>query len=197
MIKNKKDYKERIIKFVIIITIVFILTIILLSLLLKPKKNFEYMGVKFTIVDFCSPDKSSCLRTYQTKVPVIYMGKKANYSFYLHRDPHKTLKNVPFDGELVFKKEMAVHITFNRFCNGFEQVAVANFLTLHRVIGINITGEDKECDVSGNKMYVNIQESNRTFIEKIGPSCYNINIKDCEILEGMERFMIESFVKIK
>ena len=45
-------------------------------------------------------------------------------------------------------------------------------------------------------MFVLIQESNRTSIEQFGPACYNINIKNCEILKGTERFMIDTFVEI-
>ena len=45
-------------------------------------------------------------------------------------------------------------------------------------------------------MFVKLQEANKTSIEQVGPACYNININNCEILEGTERFMIETFVEI-
>jgi len=45
-------------------------------------------------------------------------------------------------------------------------------------------------------MFVLIQESTRTSIEQFGPACYNINIKNCEILEGTERFLADTFVEI-
>ncbi len=194
--KGKKN-QNKILKIVIVVALIVILSVILMLIIPKSQKKFEYEGVEFTAVDFCDSGPSSCLRTYQTKIPVKYQGNRANYSFYLHRNPEKTLEKIPFEGELYFKKEMAVDITFNKFCDGFEQIAVANFLNLHRISGMNITGEEKECDLLGDKMYVKIQEANRTFIEKTGPACYNINIKECEILDGTERFMIESFVEIK
>jgi len=35
-----------------------------------------------------------------------------------------------------------------------------------------------------------------TKIEQFGTACYDIYIKNCEILEGTERFMFETLVKV-
>ena len=40
-------------------------------------------------------------------------------------------------------------------------------------------------------MFVNIRGGDKTSVEQYGPSCYNINVDECEILEGTERFVLE------
>jgi hypothetical protein len=174
---------------------VIIITILLIFLFINQTKNFEYEGVEFSIVKFC--DTRPCLITYNTKIPVIYQGEEILYNFYLRNDPRKLVTSVPFDGEVVFKNDMFINITFNRGCEGHETIAIVNFLNLYEISGINvIADENTECDSEGNSMFVLIQESNRTSIEQFGPACYNINIKNCEILEGTERFLIDTFVEI-
>ncbi|MCX6750206.1 MAG: hypothetical protein NTZ83_02005, partial [Candidatus Pacearchaeota archaeon] len=56
--------------------------------------------------------------------------------------------------------------------------------------------ENASCDELGRYMYIVVQPGEETSVEKFGPNCYNINIKDCEILEGTERFITEMLVKI-
>jgi hypothetical protein len=158
-------------------------------------EEFNYKGVDFDVVKFC--DSGPCLTTYHTIIPVIHEGKKANYNFYLRNDPRQLEKEVPFEGTFSLKDDMFVKITFDNFCQGFETIAIENFLTLHRVSGINIDSEDEfACSPSGEETHVLIQEGNETFIEQVGDSCYIINVKECEIIEGTERFMIETFAII-
>ena len=195
--KKEIKYQDKILKIVIIFCVIAILTIALIIFISKIPKKFEYKGVEFKEVNFCDSGPSSCLRTYQTKVPVTLDGKKANYSFYLHKNPEETLEKVAFEGGVNLREELVMDIRFNRFCEGFEQIAVANLLNLYTISVKNITGNEKECNLSAEKMYIRVQEADTTYIEKTGPACYHINIKGCEILEGTERFMIESFAEIK
>jgi len=193
--KKQIESQNKILKNFFIGVGVIIITILLIFLFINQTKNFEYGGVEFSIVKFC--DARPCLITYNTKIPIIYQGEEILYNFYLRNDPRKLAKSVPFDGEIVFKKDMFINITFNRECEGYETIAIVNFLNLYEVSGINvIADENAECGSEGNSMFVLIQESNRTSIEQFGPTCYNINIKNCEILEGTERFMIDTFVEI-
>ena len=193
--KKQIESQNKILKNFFIGVGVIIITILLIFLFINQTKNFEYEGVEFSIVKFC--DTRPCLITYNTKIPVIYQGEEILYNFYLRNDPRKLVTSVPFDGEVVFKNDMFINITFNRGCEGHETIAIVNFLNLYEISGINvIADENAECDSEGNSMFVLIQESNRTSIEQFGPACYNINIKNCEILEGTERFMIDTFVEI-
>ena len=193
--KKQAESQNKILKNFFIWIGVIIITILLVFLLINQGKNFEYEGVEFSIVKFC--DTRPCLTTYNTKIPVTHQGIVRPYNFYLRNDPRKLAKSVPFDGEVVFKNNMFINITFNRYCEGHETIAVANFLNLYGILGINvIADENAGCNLEGNSMFVLIQESNRTSIEQVGPACYNINIKNCEILEGTERFLIDTFVEL-
>ena len=157
--------------------------------------EFNYRGVNFSVVTFC--DAKPCLKTYNTKIPVIYEGKKADYNFYLRNDPRTLEEKVPFEGDLNLKEDMTIDITFEQSCQGYESVAMDNFGTLMRVLEVNVTADKSAtCDLDGNSMHVLIQEGDETIINKIGPACYVINIKGCEIVSGVERFMTETFVEI-
>jgi hypothetical protein len=194
--KKQIDSQNKILKNFFIGIGVIIIVIFLIFLFINQTKTFEYEGVEFSIVRFC--DTRPCLITYNTEIPIIYQGEEILYDFYLRNDPRELAKSVPFDGEAVFKNKMFINITFNRQCEGYETIAIVNFLNLYAVSGINVTAADENtgCDSEGNSMFVLIQESNETSIEQFGPACYNINIKNCEILEGTERFLIDAFVEI-
>ena len=83
-------------------------------------------------------------------------------------------------------------------CDGRGIIAVKNLITLYDVVGIDVLkDETASCPEGEEYMFVRIQNGNETSIEQFAPSCYNININNCEILEGTERFMIETFVELK
>jgi hypothetical protein len=154
--------------------------------------HFQYNGVNFDV------DKTDMIgkTLYKTSLPVSYNGTRADYNFYLRGDPRIT-KNIPFDGNITFGEEMVLNATESFNCNGNGIIAVANVMKLYNLIGTKvIKDENATCDPEGRYMFVRMQEGNKTSIEQFGPSCYNINIKDCEILPGTERFMLETFVKI-
>ena len=193
--KKQVESHNKILKNFFIGVGVIIIASLLIFLFINQTRSFEYEGVEFSKVKFC--DTRPCLITYNTKLPIIYQGERIQYNFYLRNDPRKLAKSVPFDGEIVFKKDMFINITFNRHCEGYETIAIANLLNLYGISGVNtIADENAGCDFEGKSMFVLIQESNRTSIEQFGPACYNINIKNCEILKGTERFMIDTFAEI-
>jgi hypothetical protein len=41
---------------------------------------------------------------------------------------------------------------------------------------------------------LNVIPGEKTEINQIGESCYELTVNDCEILKGTERFMTEAFV---
>ncbi|GIU68576.1 MAG: hypothetical protein KatS3mg001_426 [Candidatus Pacearchaeota archaeon] len=198
--KTKKiSYEEKILRVVLLSALIILILVFVIAYIINLPRSFEYRGVKFKVVNFC--DQGPCLKTYNTQLPVTYREngqlKKANYNFYLRNDPRTLEKKVVFEGNLSLKKNLFMDITFDKSCKGYESVAVANFATLYRIMDVNINAtSDFGCDLLGNSMYISLQESNSTNIKQIGPACYEINIKDCEILEGMERFMVETFVKL-
>lgn len=156
--------------------------------------NFEYEGVKFSMV---ADEWVGIL--YNTKIPVVYNNsQKANYNFYLRKDPRITTKEVDFDGELLIKPLMVINSTGELNCDGDGIIALANLMSLYKVIGTEVgRAPNATCDSLGRYVYVNIEESNETRIIETTPACYTIKVNNCEILMATERYMIETFVELK
>lgn len=151
--------------------------------LINYTKTFEYKGVNFEII------KTGQLTLYNTYLPVMYNGTKADYNFYLRKDP-RTLNEIPFNGVLTTDSNMVLNMSNSLNCNGDGIIAIANLKNLYNVIGTNVIKDDNaSCDPEGRYMYVNILTGNETKIEQFGPECYNIYISNCNILSGTEKFM--------
>lgn len=192
---NRKQIKEenKILRNILIL--IGIIAVLFLSgyLIINNIRTFEYQGVNFETVNFC--DKKPCLILYQTSLPVNYNGKKADYNFYLRKDPRKL--NVSFDGKLNLIQKMVIDSTESFNCNGDGIIAMANLVKLYGVIGGKVIKNDTlKCDPSGNYMFLQVRKGNKTSIEQFGTACYNLNVNNCEILEVTERFMIETFSKV-
>ena len=158
------------------------------------EEKFTYRGVNFSVVNFC--DSGPCLKTYNTKLPVISDGKKAEYNFYYRNDPRVLETLVPFNGEIELKKNISMNISYGLSCEGYSAVALENFGTLFRVYGAEVTPGNAECGIDSTKVHISLKESNETKIDQISNSCYTIEIKDCEVVMGIERFLYESLVEI-
>lgn len=188
---GKKQIKQenKILKIFVFGIIGFILTIMLFAFFMNSLSNFEYEGVKFKTV------KEGELVLYRTAIPVTYRGVENEYNFYLRNDPRKL--DVSFDSGLDLLKNVVINETGNFLCDGDGVIAIANMVNLYEVIGIDVIKDDTaDCDFQGRYMFIRLLQGNETSIEKFGPSCYNININNCEVLEGTERFMIETFIEV-
>jgi hypothetical protein len=175
------------------------LLIIAVVVFSKMSTRFDYKGVKFDMV------QEGELILYHTDFPIMYINSQdptglatsANYNIYLRNDPRELEKTVPAIGTLVSIEDTVVNITKEFECEGKQMIAIANLNNLYGAIGKKfISDENAACDPLGRYMYVVIQSGNETSVEQFGPRCYNINIKDCEILEGTERFIIGMLVNI-
>jgi hypothetical protein len=155
----------------------------------KSATKFTYNGVKFEMV------KEGDILFYRTALPTVYQGQLTEYSFYLRNDARKL--EVPFNGKLDLKSNAVLNMKSDFNCGGKGVIAVANLLKLYQFIGIKVVGdENATCDPEARYTFIQILEGNETKIEQTGQSCYDIYINNCEILEGTERFMIETFVKV-
>ena len=201
--EDEKDPTEEQIKkenkILISVLITLALSIILILFIystFNKVKSFEYNGVNFKIVKFC--DAKPCLILYQTSLPVIQNEKKAEYNFYLRKDPRKM--NVPFNGSVNLRKNLnknlVINITNNLNCKGDAVIALGNIVKFYSLLGTKFVRNDTlGCSVNGDYLFLDIKQSNKTDIEQIAPSCYKININKCEILDGTEKFLVESFVE--
>ncbi len=194
---SKSKESETLKKFLIGIG-VFILIILGVVWGANAMNSFNYNGVDFVKESFC--DAEPCLLVYKASFPVQYKdsitGKvvSTDYNIYLRNDPRK-LEEVPFNGELLLRKDVVLDIAGNFDCDGDQNIAIANMLKLD-IFGVKIIkDENATCDSHGRYTFIQVQEANESYIEQTGPSCYTLNVADCEILEVTERFMVEYFVK--
>jgi hypothetical protein len=221
--KNKKEHKEaedteveqisrekqrkaqnKILRNMLIGILILLAGVVLIIFASKSLSHFEYRGVKFDIVRFCDAGPP-CLILYRTTMPVKteknttvivnQSEKNADYSFYFRNDPRKS--TVDFNGTIKFGDNMVFNSEADFSCNGYGAIAGANFNQLFKVLETKvIRDENATCDPSGRYVFVDVKPGNETRVEQFGPACYNIYVKDCEVLEGTEKFMIEALVKV-
>lgn len=204
--KRKIQIKEQnnILKNIFIIFSLVIVGFLLFLVISKSMNNFEYKGVKFEIVKFCDAGPP-CLVTYKTSLPVKVTGdnillttkdkKTDDYNFYLRNDPRKS--DLDFNDTILFRNLMVLNFTDPFICEGKGAIAAANLIQLYNILGINfVADENATCGSSNMYTLVKVVPGSKTKIENPWPACYTITIKDCEILEGTEKFMIETLVEV-
>jgi hypothetical protein len=155
-------------------------------------KKTNYNGISFKMI------KEGQLIFYQTAFPFYKDGNKiADYNFYLRTSPNE-LKDVPFNGNLTIKKTVVFNPNDELNCGGDGVIAVANVVqNLYGYLNATVMrDENATCDPAGRYSLINIKIANVTEVNQVGNSCYNINVANCEILQGTERYMLEAFVKI-
>jgi hypothetical protein len=187
---NEQLKKEKkIFIWIAVIMISFILMFAGVFFAIYLNNHFQVDGVNFEIVK-----QGGQLTLYKTFVPIMYQGKLADYNFYFRTDPRE-LTNIPFDGILDIQTNMVLNMTQNFNCDGDGVIAIANLLNVYNVVGTKVMkDENASCDAAGRYMFVKIQEGNQTEIKQFGPSCYNLYVKNCEILPSTERYLLETLI---
>ena len=186
------EKENKILRDILISLGIFVLIVLIAAFFIRSSTHFKYNGVKFNMV------KEGELLLYHTSFPVVYQDKEAEYNLYLRNDPRELGGKVPAKGTLLSIEDTVINITEEFDCNGDEVIAIANLINLYNALGKDIMkDENASCDEQGRYIYLQILSGNETSIEKFGPNCYNININNCEILEGTERFIVGMLVKIK
>jgi hypothetical protein len=161
--------------------------------IMESKKSFEYKGVKFNVI------QEGELTFYNTQVPIYSKsGEKISaYNFYLRTDPRELAK-IDFNGTITPMKLMALNYTEDLNCQGYGIIAMTNIINLYQLIGTKVTvDKNATCDTEGRYAFLNIQKTSENKLEEIGTNCYNLNIKNCDVFPITEKFMLETFVKIK
>lgn len=188
------------------IIIGIIVLFIVITLIVFPSvqsSSFTYKGVKFSTVKFCDSGPP-CLILFNTSLPVRSNGtdylvssvaqSTNSYIFYLRNDPRKL--NVSFNGSPVYNSNIVLKYEAPFVCND-SALAGANFNLLYQTLGANvIKDQNATCDPFNRYTYIDFLPGNETKIVQFGPACYNIYIKGCEVLQGTEKYMIETFVKV-
>lgn len=192
--EEQEKTQKKILRNILIVIGIFMAGIFLFLIISNSLSKFEYRGVDFEIVRFCDAGPP-CLVTYRTSIPVMVNGTEVPFNFYLRNDPREL--NVNFTGNLILRDNMVLNSEADFVCDGKGAIAAANLIQLYEVLGTKvIKDENASCDLLGRYIFVQVKPGNETSVRQFGPGCYNIDIKDCEILEGTEKFMIETFVRI-
>ncbi|MBI5803335.1 hypothetical protein HY448_01475 [Candidatus Pacearchaeota archaeon] len=212
--KSQIKEENKMLKTFLIIIGVVVLAFLIIYLVAYNLRTFEYRGLDFETVKFC--DVKPCLVLYQTSFPVIYNKETSEYNFYigdkekydekevkeyfmyLRNNPEKLDEEVPLTGESYILQNLVIDSTEDFNCNGEGVIAIENMKIFYGLANINIIkNKSLSCSENDEYTFVRIQSGNQTNVEQVGnSSCYNININNCEILKGTERFMVESFIQM-
>ncbi len=194
---SKKELKEqsKTLRNILIGLVIIILLIFGLVYVSNSAKSFEYRGIKGNVV------KEGNIIFYQVAFPYLHKGKIVPWSIYIRNDPRK-LDKIPFEGEMDFGMKfddgmyrLVLNLSDNFDCNKEEAIAFGNMINLMALRVKVMRDENATCDSQGRYMYANVRKGEETKITQIGESCYEIIVKDCEILKATERFMTEMFVE--
>jgi len=199
--KEQIQNQNKTLRNILIVIGVIIICIVLAIYFINSLKSFEYRGVKWTVV------KEGSIIFYQTSFPIQVGAKSVPYSIYLRNDHRELDRQIPFNGEIfgkydlsTFSDKMArlvINSTSKFDCNADEIIAVGNLASLQG-IGIKMirdTNASTTCDPQGRYIFINLKEAEKSEINQIGKSCYELNIANCEVLKVTERFMTELFVR--
>lgn len=195
--KEQLKKETKIFKIVAIVIIGLVLMFLGVLWIMNATKTFDVGGVIFEI------DKTDMVgkTLYKTSLPVQGTSEvtgrvvTGEYNFYLRNDPRQLEADIPFYGIMKLKKENVINMSEDFNCDGDGVIAIANMVKLYGIIGGNvIKDENASCDSLGRYGFINILRGNETYIDRYGPACYNLYVKDCDILKVTERFMLDMFI---
>jgi hypothetical protein len=201
--EKKKQNKQIIIIFILMVVIV--LLFFLIPYLVKNYINsFSYAGLEF------QKTKQGQVYYYSSYIPITnqQMVKTGEYAINLRTDPRKSgyIKSDINGSQIIFKKARTVYISVDSNsprCD-YNSVAGASLAAfLKSFAGFNVEGAlDNEsyaqknrlpyanCKNSVNNTIIYLKPGNETRITKVEPNCYELDYKDCEILDVTEKFQL-------
>ncbi|MCW8965668.1 MAG: hypothetical protein OQK82_03140 [Candidatus Pacearchaeota archaeon] len=193
--KGQIEHQNKILGNILIIIGAFVFVFILGYLISYSMTNFEFRGVNYNLI------KEKDITFYHTILPSPYYkpGMITNFNIYLRNDPRE-LNKVSFEGKINLMEMAVISINKNdNFdCDGDGVIAVYNFNQVLRAMGTNVVQDENYsfCDTENRYNYFELKNGNETKVVQTSPTCYDIIINDCKVLEGTERFLIEALAKI-
>ena len=206
MVKSKKKIKKkeltkenRQLLWFFVVVIVFFSAFLIPYFYNESTKKFEVVGADWVIEEYDG------FTAYHAKFPAL-SGEGINYNIWLRNDPRTN--EVPTNGTFNSFKYGGI-FSFDEVigeCRGDVARVVADLSGfIERGVGvgpISVATTNPEA-YKQNKTYADCNTLDRTvIILKIGETfvvqssensfCYTINIKDCEDILGMEKFMIKT-----
>ncbi len=190
-IENKGQKEEQKKQLIIILSICVIVIALVAGwwIYMGMQSTFTVNGIKYDIV------KQGKITFYHTIIPIEKGSEKINYNVYLRTDPRELVK-IPFNGNLRITEAVVLNMTdpVGLNCDGDGVIAVGNLRDqiLVGMTGAKVYSADKEgCSPNGLYTFMNIEKGDKTEVNEIGKSCYQITVKDCEVLPATERVIIE------
>lgn len=184
--QKEKSSNEKLIRNTLIISISIIALILIFYFYVDSLKSFEYKNLEFETISYGD------LIFYQTNFNVIYEGETRQFNAFFRTKPTK-LEKINFqDEDFSAMKYTVINVQENLSCEGDDVIAVANFNQIHNAIGAQVfQDENATCDEDARYNHLTILQGDKTEINKLGPRCYELTFKDCEILEVTERYLLE------
>jgi hypothetical protein len=179
----------------------WVIAIILIVFLLIMGIFFTSKAVRFSkyndILEFETVQEGDLI-FYKTTLSVQEGKVLQPYNLYLRTKP-KDLEKVPFEESDNFElmKFSAINPEEGFICEGDGTIAIANLASLYKIIGGEFyVDENSTCDGTGRYTYFDLKHSNNTRIIKTGDNCYDVEVKDCEIIPATEKIMVEILLKM-
>jgi hypothetical protein len=156
--------------------------------------NFKYKGMDFV------KGQEGKITFYRTSFPLFSMTGNyvADYNIYLRNNP-RDLKDVSVTGKVNLLPDVVIN------ANAIEEIkcedriiAVANMRDIFSSAVLDkhfFRNETLKCDSEGRYTYIEIVNSDKNSIVQFGPSCYFLNVKDCDVLKTTEKFILEALAE--
>jgi hypothetical protein len=155
-------------------------------------QNPSYKG----IIDFKIVDEGP-VRFYYTYFNTSSGAQRVKYNVFLRTNPNE-LEKIPVQGELFVENPIALNIQDEFICDGKGQIAIANLIQVLNAGKINVAvDKDAQCDELSRYVLINILPGEKTEIIQTGDKCYDFYVKDCEILEVTERYIVEFLYQLE
>jgi hypothetical protein len=174
--------------------------------------TFEYKGLTFTKEKFGNiPLFKHHYVFYPSITGSAISGTKGavqEVNIFFRIDPRKN--KVPVEGEIFFPVGKTAFISFEgqglTKCED-ASIAAANLASLLSQNGVTVKGaltnktlaEENNiafatCDSKPYNPVVLIKESNETRVVKTKENCYEVRISNCEVLDSVEKFMVQTII---
>ncbi len=185
--------------FMVIIILVFFVS----YTIIQEMNNFEYQGMSFTKEMFGEIPVYHHYYYYNTPE-----GELVRYNLYLRNDPRKN--SAPITGDIIMSIGTTTYLSVDgnalQHCE-YSSVAIANlasFLTSN-LIRVKSAAPDKTlaeeakttyatCDTHPEDIVIILTTGNETKISEENNRCYVITAANCEILQAVEKFQVQSII---
>ncbi|MEK6819276.1 MAG: hypothetical protein AABY10_05080 [Nanoarchaeota archaeon] len=204
--EKPSKHKEKELYWIILGMIGIIVIVIGVYYYSQSLKKFEFEGLEFS-------------KEYFGKIPLFRysyyftddVGRNRSVNLNLRIDPRKN--NVSIDGEIIYPKDKFVYVSINSTnltsCD-FSAPSVsslAQFLSSNNIEVKSAFPDEKEanstgirhanCNTHPTNLVILIQSGKETKITKPTPNCHIIDVSNCEILDAIEKFELQSIIDAK